>query len=83
MDKEKHVTTTCYSGGNKFSRCLRYNYFSGHIINIRIRRIEKMINMVEELKQMGKEACEKSDYELYKKACCELHLYVKNLSADF
>lgn len=36
-----------------------------------------MINNVEELKQMGKEACEKSDYELYKKVCCELHMYVK------
>lgn len=41
MVKEKHVTTTCYSGGNEFPRCLRYNYFSSHIINIRMRRIEK------------------------------------------
>lgn len=73
MGKEKHVTTTCYSGGNELPRCLRYNYFSGHIINIRVRRIEKMFN-VEELKQKGKEACEKNDYGLYKKVCCELHL---------
>nr|DAW41249.1 MAG TPA: hypothetical protein [Caudoviricetes sp.] len=26
---------------------------------------------------MVKEACEKYDYELYKKACCLLHMYVK------
>lgn len=36
-----------------------------------------MINKVEELKQKGKEACEKSNYELYKMVCCELHMYVK------
>lgn len=34
MDKEKHVTTTCHSGGNKFHRRLCYNYFSNFIVNI-------------------------------------------------
>lgn len=38
------------------------------------------INNVEEFKEKGKEACEKNDYELYKKACCVLHLYTKNCS---
>lgn len=32
---------------------------------------------IEELEKMVKEACEKNDYELYKKACCLLHLYTK------
>ena len=39
MDKEKHVTTTYYSGGDEFPRCLCYNYFSRVIINIGVRRI--------------------------------------------
>lgn len=38
------------------------------------------INNVEEFKEKGKEACEKNDYELYKTACCVLHLYTKNCS---
>ena len=32
---------------------------------------------IEELEKMVKEACEKNDYELYKKACCLLHFYLK------
>lgn len=32
---------------------------------------------IEELEKMVKESCEKNDYELYKKACCFLHLYLK------
>lgn len=32
---------------------------------------------IKELEKMVKEACEKNDYELYKKACCFLYLYVK------
>lgn len=40
MDKEKHVTTACYGGGNKYPWGLCYNYFSSSIINIRVRRIK-------------------------------------------
>lgn len=32
---------------------------------------------IEELEKMVKEACEKNDYELYKKACCLLHFYLQ------
>lgn len=32
---------------------------------------------IEELEKMVKKACEKNDYELYKKSCCWLHLYLK------
>lgn len=32
---------------------------------------------IEELEKMAKEACEKNDYEMYKKACCLLHTYIK------
>ena len=32
---------------------------------------------IEELEKMVKKACEKNDYELYKKACCFLHLFIK------
>lgn len=32
---------------------------------------------VEEFEKMVEQACEKNDYELYKKACCGLHLYLK------
>lgn len=32
---------------------------------------------IEELEKMLKEAYEKNDYELYKKACCLLYLYIK------
>ena len=35
------------------------------------------MNNIEELEKMVKEACEKNDYALYKKACCLLHLYIK------
>lgn len=38
MDKEKHVTTACHGGGNKFPWGLCYNYISSSIINIGIRR---------------------------------------------
>lgn len=42
MGKEKHVTTTCYGGGNQFPWCLCYNYFSTSIINIGLNRRVKM-----------------------------------------
>lgn len=32
---------------------------------------------IEECEKMVKKACEKNDYELYKKACCYLHLHIK------
>lgn len=35
------------------------------------------MNNIEVLEKMVKEACEKNDYTLYKKACCLLHLYIK------
>lgn len=41
MDKEKHVTTTCYGGGNEFPWGLCYNYFSGFIVNIGLNRRDK------------------------------------------
>lgn len=40
--RKKHVTTTCYGGGNEFPWCLCYNYFSGFIINIGLIRRVKM-----------------------------------------
>lgn len=42
-----------------------------------------MINTVEELKQMGEDACKNKDYELYKKACCELYLFIKTCPPSF
>ena len=35
------------------------------------------MNNIEALEKMVKEACEKNDYTLYKKACCLLQLYTK------
>lgn len=32
---------------------------------------------IEELEKMVKDACEKNDYELYKKACCLMFFYTK------
>ena len=37
---------------------------------------------IEELEKMVKEACEKNDYKLYRKACCFLHLYIKLYSEN-